>query len=399
LMHAFRPDWWDLGHLEGPRSYMTILTIRALREATYVAARLRIVDAPMLRWETLAGGMERALTAKLWDDTTGYLTNYNGVAPDHHIYMGSLLAIAFGLLNSPNSDRLLKTATDTLLAPGLGIRTVMPADFEVDSVREYFHILDHEAGKPYVYINGGVWPHCNAWYAIGLQARERVDDAVRFMREEMTIDGIMKSPLGQPAMYEYRNSDPASLEYGKIDKPSFLWAGGFYLYTLYHLCGMQENEWNVSLGGKVSSSFTGAEFSLEHVGTKHVIRRGTGTRPSGILLGGKHLGSVVLPLSTPGTDTLTVDQGPVRTPYLESVNAILQDVRPSGDGKSIAFELSSFVGHRTEIHVRSAPGARSAEVDGTSIGVTNTRRSQDGSVETVLSFVASGPHQIVRVTF
>jgi len=50
----------------------------------------------------------------------------------------------------------------------------------------------------------------------------------------MTIDGIKESPNGQPAMYEYRNSNfnnPA--EYGKVDKHQFMWAAGWYLYCIY----------------------------------------------------------------------------------------------------------------------------------------------------------------------
>ena len=36
LMWSFRPDWWDIGNNYGPRAYMTILAIRALREFNYL---------------------------------------------------------------------------------------------------------------------------------------------------------------------------------------------------------------------------------------------------------------------------------------------------------------------------------------------------------------------------
>ena len=46
----------------------------------------------------------------------------------------------------------------------------------------------------------------------------------------MTLDGIINSPNGQPAMYEYRDSNFNNpKEYGKIDKPQFMWAAGLVL--------------------------------------------------------------------------------------------------------------------------------------------------------------------------
>ena len=41
LMWSFRPDWWDIGNNFGPRAYMTILAIRALREFNYISTVLQ----------------------------------------------------------------------------------------------------------------------------------------------------------------------------------------------------------------------------------------------------------------------------------------------------------------------------------------------------------------------
>ena len=41
IMHGTEPDWWDFGHAEGGRAYLTILTIRALEEYVYLGARMR----------------------------------------------------------------------------------------------------------------------------------------------------------------------------------------------------------------------------------------------------------------------------------------------------------------------------------------------------------------------
>ncbi len=37
LVWAYRPDWWDIGRSFGPRSYMTILTISAIREFSHIS--------------------------------------------------------------------------------------------------------------------------------------------------------------------------------------------------------------------------------------------------------------------------------------------------------------------------------------------------------------------------
>ena len=72
-------------------------------------------------------------------------------------------------------------------------------------------------------------------------------NAFDFIQKTMTLNGIINSPNGQPALYEYRISDKTNPAlYGKIDKPQFLWAGGWYFYTLYNLFGLKENEWNIS---------------------------------------------------------------------------------------------------------------------------------------------------------
>ena len=40
LIWAYRPDWWDIGSSFGPRSYMTILAVRALREFAFLSSAL-----------------------------------------------------------------------------------------------------------------------------------------------------------------------------------------------------------------------------------------------------------------------------------------------------------------------------------------------------------------------
>ncbi len=61
LMHAFRPDWWDIGRKEGPRSFITILTIRALREYEYISSFLGRGQHQRGDHERMADEMQKAL--------------------------------------------------------------------------------------------------------------------------------------------------------------------------------------------------------------------------------------------------------------------------------------------------------------------------------------------------
>ena len=246
-------------------------------------------------YESLADSMQKAMGERLWDDSLGYLINYNGAKKDTHYYMGSLLAAAYDLLSPDRTRRLLETANAQLMAPAIGVRTAMPPDFQTQESKAFYKFQGDEAGQPYLYINGGVWPHSNAWYALALVAAGKTDEALSFVKSTMTVEGIMRSPMGQPAMYEYRYTDPASKEYGRVDKPSFLWAGGFYLKTLYALAGVKENEWNISFSPAMPASIGACHFSLTFGSQKDVTKKSS--LPTGVLSSsGVSVPSMVLPL-------------------------------------------------------------------------------------------------------
>jgi hypothetical protein len=388
LMYAFRPDWWDLGRNEGPRSYITILAIRAFRDFTYIGSMLgEREELPQL--ERIAGDMQRVLLRDLWDASRGYLMNYNGTDEDLHYYMGSLLGNVFDILPEENADRLLRTAERELVDPRIGVRNVMPPDFNLDSVKTYYRIADNEAGDPYLYANGGVWPHANAWYAMGLVKTGRIDDAFEFFRQTMTVEGIMQSPMGQPAMYEYRYSDPSSPEFGRIDKPTFLWAGGFYLNTLYRLLGLHENTWNLSLGGPLPSSIDSARFTLDFGSATKVRRFGGGDVV--LVADGQKIPSSVIPLSLSGTSSWELREQNMGIPQIEYISAILHDATYDASRKLLQIEVSSFNGHATEVWVASLHSSRRASIDGKPLKETSKMTTGSGKVLTIFTFAGS-PH-------
>ncbi|HUI11361.1 MAG TPA: hypothetical protein VL221_13605 [Bacteroidota bacterium] len=396
LMYAYRPDWWDIGHREGPRSYITILAIRALRDYLYLASTLRRDLAQLGEYEALADGMERALNDRLWDARAAYLMNANGTDPDEHVYMGSLMADVYGELPAPRSDELLATARLVLLDRRIGIRNVMPPDFHTDSMRAYFRFPTNEAGDPYFYANGGVWAHANAWYAEGLAATGHAREALGFLKTVMTIDGVESSPRGQPAMYEYRYADPASPEYGAIDKPSFLWAGGMYLGAVYALIGFRENVWNIAAGdGAASGCFDSAAAIVEFGGVKNARLSGGGSRSTRIDCGGIASPSCVMPLDIRGGMTMAILRGGAGGPCLSSVNAVLRSCRPAGSGFRAV--LSSFDGHAVRARVVSAASPSRVLLDGTPVVTVSSVREGDGAVVTTIDFAGTLRPQVLEV--
>ncbi len=191
--------------------------------------------------------MQQQLNTKLWDDNLKYLINYYEPGkPDHHYYIGPLLAAHYDILDKSKVNDLVTTAGNKLLDKNTGVYDAFPMDF--DELGDYLHFAGNEAGDKFFYANGGIWPHGNAWYALALMADGKKQDAFEFIKRIMTVKGVMAGPNGQPAMYEVRNGNyNDKTVYGTVDKPSFLWAGGWYLYSLYHLFAVEENEWNISL--------------------------------------------------------------------------------------------------------------------------------------------------------
>ena len=399
LMYAFRPDWWDIGRKEGARSYITILTIRALRDYLFLCAVLHRDLDRLPGYELLSDGMERALNARLWKGGPGYLMNANGEDPDSHIYMGSLMGAVYGEVPAEKALTLLETARRILVDERIGVRNVMPPDFHRDSVRAYFRFPTNEAGDPYFYANGGVWPHANAWYAQGLVCAGKTDDALRFFRRVMTLDGVSASPRGQPAFYEYRYADTASAEYGAVDKPSFLWAGGMYLGTLYALMGFRETEWNIGTGdGRAPGAFEAVSARLEFGPAKSVHVLGAGAHSVTLSAGGIESPSGVFPLDFMRKSGWTITRGEPGAIFLASVNAIVRSCR-SGKGGGLRAVLSSFDGHRVKALVAGRSTPAGAYIDGRRVENMKSERTADGAVLTTLIFSGTLRDQVLEVRY
>lgn len=399
LMYGFRPDWWDIGHVEGPRAYLTILTIRALREYLFINSALGSVPPSLIRYEHIADSMQTALSGQLWNEQSKYLMDSNGSTADQHYYMGPLLASVFGVLDEKKAGELVLTASRELVDKRIGVRAAMPPDFHTKESIGFYKFAGEEAGRAYYYINGGVWPHNNAWYALALKSVGKVDEAAEFVKRTMTLDGVANSPMGIPAMYEYRYSDTSSTEFGKIDKPSFLWAGGFYLYTVYHLFGVQENEWNISIAGPLPSATPSAKYSFVFGASKLVHVHGIGDRLRAASVDGSELPSLVLPLETEQAKSVNIEFGIPAQPYLERLNARLHSALFDAAKKSLLLNVSSFKGHSTVVSVIVLTTPKKVILDGRTQSKYTIRSEKDGAKVLTISFAGSNKHQSLEIVF
>ena len=353
LMWSNMPDWWDIGEVYGSRSYMTILAVKAIREYIFISTMLESNLGKLSAHEKLADRMQQQLNAKLWDNNLKYFINYYEPGKiDDHYYIGSLLAAHFQLLDKTRLAELVGTAKEKLLDEKVGIYNVYPMDF--NQLRDYLKFSGNEAGDKFFYANGGIWPHGNAWYALALIADGKKDEAFGFIKNVMTLKGIMTGPNGQPAMYEVRNgnfNDPTV--YGTVDKPQFLWAAGWYLYSLYHLFAVEENEWNIHLDPFNPDDQNQISLDLYSYGKlSKVSVNGKGSYIKRILYDGNELPTAVIPYEGK-YEKIEIYSGIPINPYLKSSKSMLKNCRYDANTKVLSVNLKSFPGHNDEMTIVS----------------------------------------------
>ena len=338
IMYAKRPDWWDAGDVYGARAYISILMYKALRDYVYVADKLQHDSQSLAGYLQLAERMKKKLIEKFWDDKTGYLLNMiDDKTVDYHYYMGSILAAHFNLLDSSKMERLLQTVQTDLLDENIGVRNAMPADFH--KLIPVYKLNGNEAGDPYYYFNGGVWPHGNVWYTLGLLANNQAEKAKTVFKKYLTLEGIQNSPNGQPAFYEYRITDIKSSRYGEVDKPSFLWAGGLFLYTLYQMAGVKEDFSNIYFNPDLPSGFENCEYDLIVFGKQCRIKwAGNGSYFKKILIDGKEQHSAVI---LGPTQNIFLERGIPETPYLAKANCAIESVQYDWASKKLSVKFEN----------------------------------------------------------
>ena len=335
LMYAKRPDWWDIGNVYGPRTYITVLMGKALKDFAYISHSLGKNSDRLPAYLETAENFKEELVSQLWSDEHKYLLNIMDDGEiDSHYYTGSMLAVVYGMLDQKHSKALMETVQDTLLDKNLGVRNAMPPDFHL--LGDRYHFAGNEAGEKWVYFNGGVWPQGNAWYVNALCASGQYELALTAMKDYMTIEGIAASPNGTPSFYEYRRTDPDSPRYGEIDKPTFLWAGGFYLQSLYQVLGFREDSWNQYFHVGIPESLAETEADLTIQGSLcRVETNGWGKWFEQIWVDGERSYSAVI---TSAARKIKLVRGKLISPYLVSADAKMLSVQMKDSTLIIEFE-------------------------------------------------------------
>jgi len=399
LMWSGRPDWWDIGQIYGQRTYMTVLAIKAIREYLFLSSVLGNNTEKLNDYEKLSGRMQQQLNDKLWDDSLKYLINfYEPGKEDQHYYIGSLLAAHYGLLDMKRISALTETAGKKLLDEKVGIYNVFPMDF--DKLRDYFKFAGNEAGDPFLYANGGIWPHGNAWYALALMAEGKKDEAFSFIKNIMTVDGVMAGPNGQPAMYEVRDgnyNDPAA--YGTVDKPQFLWAAGWYLYSLYHLYAVNENAWNISLDPYIPANSDPVILDLYNAGKLTKVKiTGSGGNIKKIVYDGKEIPSAVIPFDGK-YGRIDVEAGTPVSPYLQSSESRLEDARYNSSAGTLDLNLKSFPGHTDTVVVVSPREPSEIFLDGQPYADQSVNETAAGIKIIKLGFIYKAASAELKLVF
>ncbi|MFC2134701.1 amylo-alpha-1,6-glucosidase [Bacteroidota bacterium] len=400
LIWSNRPDWWDIGRNFGANSYMTILAIKSLREYTFISSVLEKIKDKLMEYEKLADRMENQLVAKLWDENQKYLINYYEPGKvDTHYYTGSLLAAHFDLLDNKKMNELVLSARENLLDEKVGVYNAFPMDFH--ELREYLNFSGNEAGDQFFYFNGGIWPQGNAWYALSLIANDQKTDAYKFIKDIMTIDGLMKLPNGQPAMYEVRNGNfNDSNVYGTVDKPQFMWAAAWYLYCLYNLHGINENCWNISMNPYLNDDQAACQMTLTVNGDKILYNiEGKGNYIESISFDGVSSSSAVIPVKMINHNNVTVKLGTPGKPILTYTKAQLIKCEYNSNQNEMTIELKAFTGHKNITRIMSPIKPVKVVVNNDEFNGDYSVIAKDGIYEIEIIFIHKFGNDVLQIRF
>lgn len=399
LMWSFRPDWWDIGKLYGPKVYMTALAARTIEDYIFISTKLGLNIDELGKYEKLATRLKENMVQKLWSDEYKFLMNYYEPGKlDPHYYIGSLVPAYMGMLDHQKTSELLKTAKNNMVDEKVGIYNAFPMDFQ--TLGDYLKFSGNEAGDVYYYFNGGIWPQGNAWYTLALIRNGQKDEALKFIKNVMTLDGLMNGPNGQPAMYEVRNgnkNDPS--EYGKVDKPQFLWAGAWYLNCLYNLLFINNDSWNITFDPYLPEGNKTVSGTLNIAGNKANIEvSGSGEKVGSVYYDSVFYPSLVCPSELKKIDKVQINLGEAKFPIVSASNSVLNSAEIADD--KLVIKLSAFTGHKNKTEIISPWKPESIQLNSVTSADLMTVESDNGSFKIQIEFKHnSTSEEVIMVKF
>jgi len=118
---------------------------------------------------------------KLWNNNFYYAYRWK----NHHKYkelgewfdsLGNLLAIVFGLADKKQAEKIISYIKNKKINLPYPVKSIYPV---IKKSSKYWqdYYLDCEAGKPYHYLNAGIWPYIGGFYVLALIKLKRFKEA------------------------------------------------------------------------------------------------------------------------------------------------------------------------------------------------------------------------------
>lgn len=131
--------------------------------------------------------------------------------------LGNLLAIIFGLTDKKQSEKIISYIKKNKIDKPFPIKAIWPP---IKKGSKYWedYFLDCDAGKPFHYLNGGIWPFIGGFYILALIKTKKFKEA----REELQL--LAESNIKENPFPEWINP---------IDKKTYgiyqAWSAGLYI--------------------------------------------------------------------------------------------------------------------------------------------------------------------------
>jgi hypothetical protein len=133
--------------------------------------------------------------------------------------------------------------------------------------------------------------------------------------------------------------------------------------------------------------------------TKRVTRTGTGEMLTRMLADGREIPSRILPLDAASAGAISIAMGPIRYPYLDSLNAVLYSASVNPKERSMACTVSSYPGHVTGMKIVTPWMADTVLVNGKPWHEWKVTSTPQGTLIVMITYPASKGIDRVDIQF
>jgi hypothetical protein len=179
-----------------------------------------------------------------------------------------------------------------------------------------------------------------------------------------------------------------------VDKPTFLWAGGWFIHVLYQLAGVRATPWTLSFDPDLPVGFEIIEFDLAaHGSTVRVSWSGAGMTFRRIRVDGLDVPSAVL-MAPAGR--IHLERGMPEAPYVAAASGMVEGVRREGNG--LVVEMRTVPGQVVTLEVVGPEALRSVRAGGRTLPLdAATVAPLDDAVSTRVVWLSSGGRELVTL--